>query len=410
MPIYSYKAKDQSGKKISGELEANSEEALIEELHQKKLLVLSVAKKKRKTKRDFAKFFSESAFKIGRGVKLATLLSFTTQLSAMLNAGLPLVQSLRGLSTDIKEKNFKNIIQSVEAEVREGVSFSRALEKYPQVFNKVFINLIRAGERSGKSGQILDQLTLYLESSFNLRRKVRSALTYPMVVVAFAILVILFLIVKIIPKFEKIYHGFGKELPIPTKILLGISTQIQNHFFLGFILIILVSGLGFLFSRTSKGRIIIDRVKLSLPVFGPIIKKSIMANFSRTLSILVNSGIPLVPAMRLATQTINNSLIVQKLSEITDEIERGGGVGEGFRKSGFFPEMMVQMITTGEKTGTIDSMVLKAADFYEKQVETSINTLTTLIEPIIIGVIGLVVGGIMLAMFLPVFKMGGVMK
>ena len=259
-------------------------------------------------------------------------------------------------------------------------------------------------------GQILAQLTAFLERNFNLRRKVKSALTYPFVVIAFALLVILILVVKIVPKFEKIYHSFGKELPLPTKILLNVSNQIQSHFFLGLLFAIVIMGLSFLFSRTVRGRTALDRIKLYLPIFGPIIKKSIMANFSRTLSVLISSGIPLIPAMRLATQTINNQIIFQNLSEITNDIEKGGGVGEGFRQSGFFPEMMVQMIATGEKTGTIDDMVLKAADFYEKQVDATIDTITTLLEPIIIAAIGVVVGGIMLAMFLPVFKMGGIMQ
>jgi type IV pilus assembly protein PilC len=302
------------------------------------------------------------------------------------------------------------MVDRVGADVSEGVSFSNALEKYPQTFNKVFINLVRAGESSGKSGEILAQLTSYLEANFNLRRKVRSALTYPIVVVAFAVLVVLVLIVKIIPKFEKIYLGFGKSLPLPTKILLAISNQVSDHFFLGVFLVLVLVVVVFLVSKTGGGRVFLDGVKLNLPVFGPLIKKSIMAQFARTLSLLVASGIPLVPAMRLATQTINNQIIVQTLLTITNDIERGGGVGEGFRKSGFFPEMMVQMVATGEKTGAIDAMVLKAADFYEREVNTSIDTLMTLLEPFIIAFIGLVVGGIMLAMFFPVFKLGGAMR
>jgi len=412
MPVYNYKARDREGKKVSGAFEALSEEALIEKLHQESLLVLSVAKQKRKRagKVKFAKLFSEGIPSIGGRVKLATLLSFTTQLAAMLGAGLPLVQCLRGISYDIKDKKFRGMIDRVESDVREGVSFSHALEKYPQTFNKVFVNLVRAGESSGKSGEILGQLTSYLESNYNLRRKVRSALTYPMVVVAFAAIVVLVLLVKIIPKFEKIYLSLGKDLPLPTKILLGISNQIGDHFFLGIFLVFVFVVSGFLLSKTGRGRIILDRMKLNLPVFGPVIKKSIMAQFARTLSLLVASGIPLVPAMRLATQTINNQVIVQNLSTITNDIEKGGGVGDGFRKSGFFPEMMVQMVVTGEKTGAIDAMVLKAADFYEKEVDTSIDTLMTLLEPAIIAFIGIVVGGIMLAMFLPVFKLGGAMR
>jgi len=412
MPFYTYKARDRAGRKISGVVEALSEEALIAKLHQERLLVLSVARQKRKGERkaDFTKLFPDGIPRIGGGVRLATLLSFTTQLAAMLSAGLPLVQSLRGLSYDIRDKKFRGMIESVESEVREGVSFSNALEKYPQAFSKVFVNLVRAGESSGKSGEILGQLTSYLEANFNLRRKVRSALTYPIVVITFAAIVVLVLVVKIIPKFEKIYMGFGKELPLPTKILLAISSQIGSHFFLGVFLIFVFVVSGFLFSKTGRGKLILDWMQLSLPVFGPIIKKSIMAQFSRTLSLLVASGIPLVPAMRLATQTVNNQIIVQNLLAITTGIERGGGVGEGFRKSGFFPEMMVQMVATGEKTGAIDAMVLKAADFYEKEVNTSIDTLMTLLEPVIIAFIGIVVGGIMLAMFFPVFKLGGAMR
>lgn len=411
MPVYTYKARDAEGKRVTGRMEAESENALLGKLHQKRLLVLSVARQRQKgaARVDLSKLFPEGVPKIGGKVKLTTLLSFTTQLSAMVSAGLPIVQSLRGLSLDITDKKFQSVITGLEVEVNEGNALSRALERYPQIFNKLFIHLIRAGENSGRLGQILTQLTAYLESQYNLRKKVQSALTYPLVVVSFALIVILFMVLKIIPKFERIYQGFGKELPLPTKILLGISNHTQSHLFLWLFIIIVGAGFAFLFSYTPRGRILFDQIKLKLPVLGPLKKISILSTFSRTLSVLINSGVPLVPAMRLAIQVIDNQVIAQNLSKITDDIERGMGVGDGFRKSGFFPEMMVQMIATGEKTGTIDDMVLKTATFYEKQVEASITTLTTLLEPIIIAVIGLVVGGMMLAMFLPVFKLGGVM-
>ena len=411
MPIYNFKARDLEGKKIVEAMEAASESALIAKLHQQKLLVLSVSEQREKKEEKFNlnKLFPQGIPMIGGGVKLASLLSFTTQLSAMVGAGLPLVQSLKGLSLDIKDKNFQEVIHQLGTDVSEGTFFSRALEKYPQIFNKIFVNLIRAGENSGKLGQILAQLTSYLEYNYNLRRKVISALIYPSVIVTFALLVVFVMVVAIIPKFEKIYHGFGKALPLPTQILLGVSSLIRNHFVLGSILVILLLVGGYLFSLTPRGRIIIDRIKLNLPVFGPIIKKSILSNFSRTLSVLVASGVPLVPALWLATQTINNLIISQNLTEIINSIEKGAGVGEGFKRKGFFPEMMVQMITTGEKAGSMDEMVLRAADFYEKQVDSTISTLMTLLEPIIIAGVGLLVGGIMLAMFLPVFKLGGIM-
>lgn len=393
-------------------MEAASEDVLIGKLHQQRLMVLSVSEQKKRAASTFdvKSLFPEGAPRFGaKGVRLATILAFTTQLSAMVTSGLPLAQSLRGLSVDVKDVHFQKILHRVDEEVREGRSFSSALEKYPHVFNKIFVNLVRAGESSGKLGQILDQLTAYLENAYNLRRKVKAALTYPLVVASFALVVVTFLVVKIIPKFQGIYRTFGKELPLPTKILLGISNQVQQHFFLGIFLLFLAGAALFVFSRTEQGRFMFDRLKLNLPIFGPIIKKSIVASFSRTLSVLVGSGIPLVPAMRLATQSVDNRVIAQNLSAISTAIERGAGVGECFRNSGFFPEMMVQMVATGEKTGTIDDMVLKAADFYEKQVDTTLSTLTTLLEPLIIIVVGLIVGGIMMAMFLPVFKMGGAM-
>jgi type IV pilus assembly protein PilC len=285
----------------------------------------------------------------------------------MVSAGLPLVQSLKGLSLAIKEKNFQEVIHQMGTDVSEGTSFSRSLEKYPQIFNKIFVNLIRAGENSGKLGQILAQLTSYLEYTYNLRRKVISARIYPSgVIVTFALLLVFVMVVAIIPKFERIYHGFGRAFPLPTQILLGVSSLIRNHFALGAILVILLLGGEYLFSLTPRGRIIIDRIKLNLPVFGPIIKKSILSNFSRTFSVLVVSGMPLVSALWLATQAINNLTISQNLTEIINSIEQGAGVGEGFKRKEFFPEMMVQMITTGEKAGSMDEMVLRAADFYEK--------------------------------------------
>ena len=412
MPVYNFKARDLEGKKETGIMEAASESALIAKLHQQKLLVLSVTEQsaKKEQKLNLSKLFSQGIPKIGGGVKLVSILSFTTQLSAMVSAGLPLVQSLKGLSLDIKDKNFQGVLNQVETEVSEGNSFSRALEKHPQIFNKIFVNLIRAGENSGKLGQILTQLTSYLEYNYNLRKKLISALVYPSVIITFALLVVFVMVIMIIPKFEKIYRNFGRELPLPTQILLGASSLIRNHFFLGFLLLIMLLAGGYLFSLTPRGQMIIDRIKLHLPIFGPIIKKSILSNFSRTLSILVASGVPLVPSLWLATQTINNLVISQNLTEVINAIEKGVGVGEGFKRKEIFPEMMVQMITTGEKAGSMDEMVLRAANFYEKQVDATISTMMTLLEPLIIALVGLLVGGIMLAMFLPVFKMGGVMR
>ncbi|MDY6862672.1 MAG: type II secretion system F family protein [Thermodesulfobacteriota bacterium] len=412
MPLYSYTARDASGKKIHDFMEVSNETALLEKLRKKRFMVLSVAEEKETGKQDkgITKLFAPGSRRIVERVKLAVLLSFTTQLSAMLDAGLPLVQSLGGLALDIKDKRFRETIEKVETNVREGNSFSDSLEKFPGIFNKIFVNLIKAGEISGKLGLILAQLTTYLEYHANLRRKVKSALIYPVVVVAFALFVILFMLVKIIPKFQKIYSDLGRELPLPTRLLIGISDMLQSNFFLWLLLIVGIVGLGLFFRKTPRGRLILDQTKLNLPIFGPLLKKSILSNFSRTLSILVRSGIPLVQAMRLATQSINNLVITNSLSQIADNIERGGGVGESFRKSGIFPEMMLQMITTGEKTGAIDDMIIKVSTFYDQQIDATVNTLTTLIEPLVIIIIGTLIGGIMLAMFLPVFKMGGAMQ
>ncbi|MBN2466661.1 MAG: type II secretion system F family protein [Deltaproteobacteria bacterium] len=411
MPLYTYTAKDPQGKRVTGTAEAFNEEALIAKLHQQKLLILSLGERTGKGEKgtDLRALLASSLRPKSDKIGFTALLSFTTQLAAMLTSGLPLAQSLRGLSVDVQDKRIQRILSRLETEVQGGNSLSQAMEVFPQAFNKVFISLVKAGESSGKLGGILTQLTLYLEQQATIRRKVKAALTYPCVVAAFAALVVTFMVVKIIPKFENIYRGFAKDLPVPTKMLLVISKSMQNHFLLGVFLLFCIIGLIVLLGRTQRGRLLLDRIKLRVPVFGPLIKKSTVTHFARTLSILVTSGIPLVPAMRLAIQTVNNEVVIQQLSIITDEIERGSGVGAGFRKSQFFPEMMVQMIITGEKTGTIDTMILKAAEFYEKQVDAAITTLTTLLEPFIIAIIGFLVGGIMLAMFLPVFKLGGVM-
>lgn len=412
MPTYAYKVKDSAGKKFSGSMEATNEHALIEELHQQSLLVLSVAEKKAKraVEVDFGKLLAEGIPKIGGRVNLETLIFFTTQLSAMLLGGLPLLQSIKSLSQDTEDSRFQAILFKLESDVKEGSSFSGALEKFPHIFNKVFVSLMMAGENSGRLGEILSLLSAYLEYQYNLRKKVFQALLYPAVVVSFAIVVVLLMVIVFIPKFQAIFRGFGKDLPLPTKVLLTISNQVQEQFLVGVVVILFVWAGAYLISRTERGRFVFDQIKLHFPVLGPIIRKSTVANFSRTLSVLLSSGLPLVRALRLATDTVNNQVIARTLSDITREIEKGGSVGEGFRNCGIFPEMVVQMVSTGEKTGTIDSMILRAAEFYEKQVDSSISKLTTVLEPIIIAVVGLIVGGIMLALFLPVFKMGGLAR
>ncbi len=395
MPNFRYVAKEQDGRTVSGVLEYSERALLIDTLRKKGLIIISV----QEIKRVKARLGGQ------KGIKLEDLVVFSRQLATMVDSGIPLLQALDILWDQIEKPAFKKIIGRVRDEVETGVSFSEALGKHPIVFSHLYINMVRAGESSGMLDDILDRLAGYLEKASALQRKVRSSLIYPAVVVSMAILITLVLLLKVIPTFKGIFDMLGGTLPLPTRILIGISDLIRHMF-------VYIVALTFLFFfafgryiRTEKGRAGFDRALLKLPVFGQLFRKVAIAKFTRTFSTLIRSGVPILLSLEIVGKTSGNKVIEDAVEKVRLGIREGEKIAEPLGRSGVFPPMVVRMIYVGEQTGELEKMLTKIADFYDDQVDAAVSGLTSLIEPLIICFLGIVIGGIVIAMFLPIFKL-----
>jgi type IV pilus assembly protein PilC len=410
MPLYSYTAKRKDGRNIRGDLEAISELEVIETLHGRNLTVLDIAEKKRAREKGLEGGISMRSPIFGTGVKHDEVLLFASQMSAMVESGLPLLRCLTSFGNEVENPQFKRVMDSVSIDVEEGSTFFDALSKHPKVFSKLFINMVKAGEVSGRLDQTLAQLASYLERSASLRRKVKAAITYPLFLIGFTAFAIIILVAKVVPVFQKIYTGAKVNLPAPTRILIASSVAIRDYYWL---LLLIAAGIGlFIYFQlqTERGRYFWDKHKLRIPILGPLMRKYSLTKFTRTLGVLINSGVPILAALDLVAETADNKMLEVAISETAVSIEQGSGFAEALaERRDIFPEMIIQMSTTGEESGTLDNMLSKVANFYEQQIEAAITTLTTLIEPILVIFIGTVVGGILLSIFLPIFKMGRAM-
>jgi len=407
MPLYSYTAKRRDGRNVRGDLEAISDLEVIETLHRRDLTVLDIVEKKKAPEKGLGRRFSMSAPLFGGGVKHDEVFLFASQMSAMVESGLPLLRCLTSFGNEVENPRFKSVIDSVSIDVEEGSTFFDALSKHPKVFSKLFVNMVKAGEASGRLDQTLAQLASYLERTANLRRKVKAAITYPLFLIGFTAFAIIILVVKVVPVFQKIYTGAKVSLPAPTRILIASSVAIRDYYWL---LLLIGAGIGFLIYvglQNERGRFFWDKYKLRIPILGPLMRKYSLTKFTRTLGVLINSGVPILGALDLVAETADNRMLERAIRGSSMSIEQGSGFAEALaERRDVFPEMVVQMSATGEESGTLDNMVSKVANFYEQQIEASITTLTTLIEPILVIFIGTVVGGILLSIFLPIFKMG----
>jgi type IV pilus assembly protein PilC len=407
MPLYSYTAKRSDGRNVRGDLEAISELEVIETLHRRNLTVLDIVEKKKAPEKGLGARFSMSAPLFGGGVTHDEIFLFASQMSAMVESGLPLLRCLTSFGNEVENPRFKSVMDSVSIDVEEGSTFFDALSKHPKVFSKLFVNMVKAGEVSGRLDQTLAQLASYLERTANLRRKVKAALTYPLFLIGFTIFAILILVAKVVPVFQKIYTGAKVSLPVPTRILIASSVAIREYYWL---LLLLAAGIGLLiyaWLQNERGRFLWDKHKLRIPILGPLMRKYSLTKFTRTLGVLINSGVPILGALDLVAETADNKMLERAIRGSSTSIEQGSGFAEALaERREVFPEMVVQMSATGEESGTLDNMVSKVANFYEQQIEASITTLTSLIEPVLVIFIGTVVGAILLSIFLPIFKMG----
>jgi type IV pilus assembly protein PilC len=336
---------------------------------------------------------------------LADLVIFTRQLATMLDAGLAMVQSLQALGEQSPNKIMRDVIKDICSRVEAGDSFSEALQKHPKAFSRLYISMVGAGEKGGLLAEILGRLATYLENTARLRKKVKSAMMYPTVVSIVAVLITIFLMVKVIPVFGDIYSSFGSKLPGPTLFLINFS-----HFVRSYIILILVGAGGAIYSwltfiKTTPGRLFWDSRRIRLPVFGTIAHKICLARFTRTLASLVRSGVPILEVLQIVSQTVGNVVMEKAIKTASSDIERGESISAALGKHPVFPSMIIRMITAGEQTGKIDNMLERISDFLDEEIETTLSGLTSLIEPILIVFLGVVIGGMVICMFLPIFKM-----
>jgi len=395
MPSFVYVARETaSGREIRNSVEATTEQAAIAALLNRNLLVVSIQErigKKGKTG--------------GGRVGLADLVIFTRQLATMIDAGLAMVQSLQALAEQTTNKVMRDIIRDVCTRVEGGDSFSEALQKHPKAFSRLYVCMVAAGEKGGLLAEILARLAVYLENAARLRKKVKSAMMYPTVVTVVAILITIFLLVKVVPVFGEIFNSFQATLPAPTQYLIDISTFVKR-----FIIPILILGVGAVygwlyFIKTKVGRHFWDARRIKLPIFGVIAHKICLARFTRTLASLVRSGVPILEVLQIVSQTVGNVVMEKAIKTAAVDIERGESISAALGKHPIFPSMIIRMITAGEQTGKIDNMLERISDFLDEEIETTLSGLTALIEPILIVFLGVVVGGMVICMFLPIFKM-----
>jgi len=348
---------------------------------------------------------------VGLGkIKSVELCPFTQKMAAMLGAGLPILQCLEALIEQTQHEGFRGVLSELYAKIEAGENFSKALEMYPDVFSDLYISMVSAGEMSGSLAEILERLAAYLEAAADLKRKVKSAMMYPLIVIIVAIIITSILIVFVVPVFGEMFASFGEDLPMPTQILLNISGFIRGNIF---IILGAMAVFVFAFRRVLKseaGSMFIAKHSLHAPPFGVLITKIAMARVCRTFASLIESGLPILKAIDIVGQTSGNKYIAAGMSVVKDDIQAGLTLTDSMRATGLFPPMLLHMLGTGEKTGNVDAMLSKVADFYEKEVEATLEGLSSMIEPLLMVLVGSTIGSIAICMFLPIFEMGAVVS
>jgi type IV pilus assembly protein PilC len=400
MPSFAYTARETvSGREIRATVEALTEQAAIAALLNRNLLVVSIQEKiakRGKTK--------------GGKVALADQVVFTRQLATMIDAGIAIVQALQALAEQTPNKVMRDTIRDICSRVESGESFSEALQKHPKAFNKLYYSMIAAGEKGGLLAEIMARLATYLENTERLRKKVKTALMYPTAVTVVAIGITIFLLVRVIPTFKDIYSGFGAQLPAPTQFLIDISDALKHYFYLFIIGAVGIVWGWLYFIKTPAGRQFWDARRIKLPVFGPIAHKICLARFTRTLSSLVRSGVPILEVLQIVSQTVGNVIMEKAIKTAAVDIERGEGISAALGKNPIFPSMVIRMMSAGEQTGNIDNMLERVSNFLDEEIEATLSGLMSLIEPMLIVFLGIVVGGMVVCMFLPIFNLANIVN
>ncbi len=395
MPNYVWKGRNRAGLIQEGVLAADSKDVALASLRRQNIVVTGIRERGKEI----------SLTKMGRKVPPKVLAIFTRQFSVMIDAGLPLVQCIEILANQQEHKNFQKILLQVRQDVEAGSTLADAMRRHPKAFNNLYVNMIAAGEAGGILDTILQRLAVYIEKAVKLASQVKSALIYPIAVIVIAAIVVAVILLKVIPTFAALFTSLGAELPFPTRMVIAASNFLARYFI--FFVIFIFLGI-FAFRRyyaTYRGRRVVDGLVLKLPVLGPIMRKIAVARFCRTLATLTSSGVPILESLDITARTSGNAIVEDAILEVRKSVEGGKTIVEPLRDSGVFPNMVIQMIGVGEQTGALDQMLNKIGDFYEDEVDAAVAGLVKLLEPVMIFILGCVIGGIVIAMYLPMFTL-----
>jgi type IV pilus assembly protein PilC len=391
---YAYKVRDKAGKIVSGTLIADNEALVLQRLREEGLTPLEVGRQSRGLNIELTK----------KKVKLKELAVFSRQFATMVNSGLPILRALAILADQSSNKELARVLGEVRLDVEQGASLSTALAKHPKVFNDLYISMVRSGETGGSLDDVLLRLADLIENEVKLRGKIKSAMTYPIAVVVLVVLIMSAMLLFIVPQFKGIFDQLGGSLPLPTRVLLAVSDAFKKYWY---IVVAGVFAARFFFKRwkrTPAGREAVDRTKLRVPVFGSLFHKTALSRFSSTLAMLMHSGVPILQALDIVSDTVNNKIISKAVIDVQSSVRDGESMAKPLARHRVFPPMVVQMLAVGEETGQVDVMLEKVATFYDQEVEASVDALTSLIEPLLIAVIGGLVGAAVVALYMPMFN------
>ena len=400
MPKFTWTGRSKDGKTHKGNMEAASEGAVTASLRRQGIQATKVKGAGGLNTEINISFLQPK-------ITTKDIVVFTRQFATMIDAGLPLVQCLDILSNQQPNKTFKEVLLKVKSDVESGSTFADALRMHPKAFNELYVNLVAAGEVGGILDTILNRLAAYIEKALKLKKKVKSAMTYPATIVGIAVVVIAVILIFVIPAFEQIFTDFGGALPAPTQIVINLSNLIQNYILIILVLLFLAV---FIFKKiyaSDKGRRTLDRWALQLPVFGMLIRKVAVARFARTMATMISSGVPILDGLDIVARTAGNRTVEDAIKQVRISISEGRTIAEPLKESGVFPPMVCQMIEVGEQAGALDTMLSKIADFYDDEVDDSVNNLTAMMEPLLMLFLGVTVGGLVIAMYLPIFQLAG---
>jgi type IV pilus assembly protein PilC len=400
MPVYIWKGKNSAGEKRKGEIEAPDQAAALAQVKRLRMTEL-VIKEKPKDLFENVAFFKPKV--TGKDIVI-----FTRQMSTMIDAGLPLVQCLEILEKQQANPTFKKVLGAVRMDVESGSTLADAMRKHPKTFDKLFTNMIEAGETGGILDTILSRLAVFMEKAMALKKRIKGAMTYPTICLAISILILAIILIFVVPVFKTMFEDFGSSLPAPTQFVVDMSDFFKANTLYILIFLALLAAVFKKVYSTEKGQLFFDRTFLQLPVLGILIRKVAVAKFTRTLSTMLQSGVPILEALQVVAKTAGNKIIERAVFRVGDAIAEGRPIAEPLEESGVFPNMVVQMINVGESVGALDSMLEKIADFYDEEVDQAVDNLTAMIEPFMMVFLGGMIGGLVVAMYLPIFKIASV--